>query len=335
LTTVELSVVIVNWNTRELLAACLESVVRSQHDNRAGARTAVGRESERPQVGSQESGDFTLLPCPVTPEVFVVDNASADDSAAMVRKRFPWVRLIENRENVGFAQGNNQAIQQATGRYVLLLNPDTLVHSGALDALLSFLQTHPRAGAAGARLLNSDGTLQPACHPMLTPGREFWRLSFLDSILPRATYPMTRWDTATPRRVEVIKGACLLVRRAALDQVGVLDDSYFMYTEEVDLCYRLAEAGWELWYVPAAVVTHFGEASSRQAPEAMYLQLYRSKIQFYRKFGGERRARQAKLLLALAYAPRAAVVGAAALARSDRRTRARTYRRLLAALPSM
>ena len=144
------------------------------------------------------------------------------------------------RENVGFARANNQGLALATGRYVLLLNPDTEVHAGALEALVAFMDAHPRAGACGARLLNADGSLQPACHPMLTPGREFWRLLFLERLWPRATYPLGRWDTVTPRRVEVIKGACLLLRRAALDQVGVLDDSYFMYTEEVDLCYRLA-----------------------------------------------------------------------------------------------
>ena len=268
-------------------------------------------------------------------ETFVVDNASTDGSAAMVHARFPWVRLIENRENVGFARANNQGIELATGRSVLLLNPDTEVRPGALAALVDFMDAHGRAAACGARLLNADGSLQAACHPMLTPGREFWRLLFLERIWPRATYPMQGWDTVTPRRVEVIKGACLLVRREALDQVGALDGSYFMYTEEVDLCYRLAHAGWELWYVPAAVVTHYGEASSRQVGEAMYLQLYRSKIQFYRKFGGERRARLAKTLLALAYAPRAAVMTVAARARPAWSAGARLYRRFLAELAGM
>ncbi len=121
---------------------------------------------------------------------------------------------------------------------------------------------------------------------MLTPGREFWHLMFLDNIWPRAAYPMEDWDVQTPRRVEVIKGACFLVRREALDKVGLLDERYHMYTEEVDLCYRLSEEGWQLWYVPAAVVTHFGGASSNQNAIEMYLELYRSKIQFYRKFGG-------------------------------------------------
>ena len=131
-------------------------------------------------------------------------------------------------------------------------------------------------------------------------------------------------DTDTPRRVEVIKGACLLLRREALDEVGLLDERYHMYTEEVDLCYRLSEAGWDLWYVPGAVVTHYGGASSTLAAEEMYVQLYRSKVQFYRKMGGERRARWLKTLTALAYLPRAFA-----------QPRQRVYWHLLAELPGM
>jgi GT2 family glycosyltransferase len=314
-TNTDLSIIIVNWNTRALLADCLTSV-----------------EGCRLQVTGPEAQPST---CNLKLETIVVDNASSDDSAAMVRERFPWARLIENAENVGFARANNQGIALAAGRYVLLLNPDTEVHPGALKTLVQFTDAHPAAGACGARLLNSDGSLQPACHPMLTPGREFWRLLFLERLWPRATYPMERWDTAMPRRVEVIKGACLLLRRDALNQIGVLDDNYFMYTEEVDLCHRLAQVGWELWYVPAAAVTHYGESSSKQVREEMYVQLYRSKIQFYRKFGGERRARLAKVLLATAYAPRAAATAIAALARKSIRPQAHIYRRLLAELPRM
>ncbi len=302
-----LSIIIVNWNTRELLAGCLESLERSN------VRTL-----ERLNV-----------------ETFVVDNASTDGSADMVRERFPWARLIENCENVGFARANNQALRQATGRYVLLLNSDTAVQPGALETLVRFMDGNARAGACGARLLNSDGSLQPACHPMLTPGREFWRLSFLDRVWPHASYPVHRWDTATPRRVEVIKGACLLLRREALEQVGALDEAYFMYTEEVDLCYRLAQAGWEVWYVPAAVVTHHGEGSSRQAQEAMYLQLYRSKMRFFRKVGGQGGARRAKALFALAYAPRWVAAAAGSPFSAGLRRQARVFGRLLAELPGM
>jgi N-acetylglucosaminyl-diphospho-decaprenol L-rhamnosyltransferase len=298
-----LSIVIVNWNTRDLLAQCLISIER--HPPRGAC------------------------------EVWVVDNASADGSPSVVRERFPWVHLIENRENVGFAAANNQAIRRSEGRYILLLNSDTEVRPGALPALAAFMDGHPRAGAAGARLLNADGTLQPSCHPMLTPGREFWRLLFLERLWPRATYPMHRWDLETPRPVEVIKGACLLLRREALDEVGLLDEGYFMYTEEVDLCYRLVQAGWQLWWVPRAEVIHREAQSSRQAAERMYLQLYRSKVQFYRKFGGRRQAEQFKWLLRLAYWPRLAVASLGAVFSPSLATQVCTFRRLLAELPGM
>jgi hypothetical protein len=312
---IDLSIIIVNWNTRELLAGCLASLERAHVET---------LERSNPSTNSGQAV-----------ETFVIDNASTDGSVAMVRERFPWVRLIENTGNAGFARANNQGLTLAHGRYVLMLNPDTEVHPGALEDLIAFMDAHPRAGACGARLLNADGSLLPGCHPMLTPGREFWRLLFLERLRPRATYPIHKWDTVTPRRVEVIKGACLLLHRAALDQVGVLDDSYFMYTEEVDLCYRLAQAGWQLWYVPAAAVTHYGEASSRQMREEMYVQLYRSKIQFYRKFGGERRARLAKTLLALAYAPRWLAAAAGSPLSPKLARPARIFRRLLAELPGM
>lgn len=298
-----LSVIIVNWNTRDLLADCLASVVVAT---------------------SLVNGAV---------EILVVDNNSGDGSAAMVRQQFPQVHLIANRENCGFARANNQGIRASQGEYLLLLNSDTLVTQNALGDLLAFIAAHPKAGAAGPRLLNGDGSLQHGCHPMLTPEREFWRLLFVEKLWPRATYPLEMWDNQTPRPVETIKGASLLLRRAALDQVGLLDESYFMYTEEVDLCYRLAQAGWELWYVPQAVVVHFGGASSRQAHTAMYVALYRSKAQFYRKFGGDWRARRFKLLLALAYLPRVVFTTLVGLVWLGGRESARFYRHFLAQLP--
>jgi hypothetical protein len=299
-----LSIIIVNWNTRALLAQCLESIVNVQTFKRLNVQT------------------------------FVIDNASTDGSAAMVRERFPWVHLIENEENVGFARANNQALARAQRRYVLLLNSDTEVAPGALESMVAFMDAHPEAGACGPRLLNGDGSLQPSCHPVLTPGREFWRLMFLDRIWPHATYDQESWDRRTPREVEVIKGACLMLRAEALAQVGVLDERYFIYTEEMDLCHRLRQAGWSLWWVPAAEVVHHGEASTRQKAHAMYVQLYRSKAQFHRKFGGERRARWFKFLLALAYAPRWVLFGLGQHVNPAWAGRARLYRRMVRELPT-
>ena len=299
----DLSVIIVNWNTRDLLFHCLCSV-------------------------HETAGRLKF-------EVFVVDNASCDGSAAMVQENFRQVHLITNQENVGFARANNQAICHSSGRHVMLLNSDTEVYPGALQTLVQFIDAHSMVGGCGPRLLNADGSLQASCYPMLTPEREFWRLLFLDRLWSRATYAQQKWDLETPRRVEVIKGACFLLRRAALQQVGGLDEQYFMYTEEVDLCYRLAQTGWALWWVPQAAVKHYGEASSRQAPEAMYLQLYRSKTRFCRKTGGERRAIHFKRLVRLAYWPRLVVAASGAPFSPPLAAQARTYRRLLAELPGM
>lgn len=300
-----LSIIIVSWNTRELLADCLAAV-------------------------ASELAPFA----PGATECFVVDNASSDGSAAMVRARFPWVRLLESSENLGFARGNNLALQQAMGEFVLLLNSDTRLHGGSLAGLVEFLARTPNAGAVGPKLLNGDGTLQPSCHPMLTPAREFWRLAFLDRLLPRATYKCERWGNQ-PHRVDVIKGACLMLRRQALEQVGFLDEEYFMYTEEMDLCRRLALKGWSLWYIPDAVVTHIGEASSKQVAERMYLELYRSKVQFHRKFGGEPEAIRFRRLVGIAYWPRLMVAAAVAPFVPRWRLRARTYWRLLNTLGEM
>ncbi len=299
---IDLSIIIVNWNTAAMLSDCLRSL-------------------------KSVSGGLAT-------EVIVVDNGSIDGSADLVRRDFPHVRLIANETNVGFARANNQGMGARTGRYIALLNSDTVVREGAMATLVRFLDAHPRAGAAGPRLLNADGSLQPSCHPVLTPGREFWRLLLLDRLFPRATYPMGRWPEE-PREVEVIKGACLVVRKAALDGVGLLDERYFMYSEEMDLCVRIARAGWGLYWVPAASVVHFGGASTQQAAESMYLELYRSKVAFQAKIFGRGSAWRLKLFVALAYLPRWIVAAVGGLWSRSLAVRACTYRRLLAALPGM
>jgi GT2 family glycosyltransferase len=299
----DLSIIVVSWNTSNLLNSCLRSIYETASE--------------------------------LNPQILVVDNASADDSVAMVQQHFPQVHLIKNQQNVGFARANNQAIERSLGRYVLLLNSDTEVKPEALSSLLSFMDAHPQVGAAGSRLLNADGSLQPSCHPMMTPWREFWRLSFLEKVYRRATYDMAHWDPDTPREVEVIKGACLMLRRETLDQVGLLDSRYFMYTEEMDLCYRIGQAGWKLYWVPEAQVIHYGEGSTRQMAEEMYVQLYRSKVQFHRKTGGDGRARLFKALMAAAYSPRLVVATVVTPFRSAWAVRARTFRRLLGELATM
>jgi N-acetylglucosaminyl-diphospho-decaprenol L-rhamnosyltransferase len=291
----DLSVIVVNWNTRDLLADCLRSVYDTVYD--------------------------------LAYEVFVVDNASSDGSAAMVREQFPEVHLIENTENVGFARANNQAMALASGKYLLLLNSDAILLLSAVSTLVAELAADPRRCAVGPRLLNSDGSTQPSCHPVLTPWREFWRLCFLDRPVPLAHYPFELDSDGDPRRVQVLKGACVLFRHDALDEVGLFDERYFMYSEEMDLFLRLLRAGWTTYWVPAACVIHLGGQSTEKVADEMYVELYRSKAQFQAKFYGTAGALAFRVLVTLAYLPRwawASLVGP--------RTRARLYGRLLAAL---
>lgn len=256
---VDLSIVIVNWNTRALLADCLDSVY------------------------AQAEG--------LVLEVFVVDNASADGSPAMVRERFPQVRLVANTANVGFAPANNQAIRQAVGRHVLLLNSDTVVHAGALRQMVAFLDAHPRCGVAGACLLNGDGSLQAswAQFPSL------WSEVLGRNLRVRQPLPGAAGQPAFA--VDWVGGACLMIRRAAIDQVGLMDERFFMYSEETDWCYRVKQAGWAIAYLPEARVTHFGGASSRQNNVKMFVELNRSKLYFFRKHYGPVRAGLLRLSL--------------------------------------
>jgi GT2 family glycosyltransferase len=257
----------------------------------------------------------------------------------MVREKFPHVHLFENRDNVGFARANNQAIQRCTGKYVLLLNPDTLVASGALQALVDFLDKHPEAGAAGARIVKSDGSLQISSHPRPTLSRELWRLFHLDSLSPYAEYPLTIWQTNRPQEVDVLIGACLLLRKEVLEQVGFLDEEYFMYSEEVDLCYRIQRAGWSIYWVPQAEVVHFGGQSTQQVPTEMFLNLYHSKIKYFRKNYGGSAALIYKLILRMAALSRLMLAPFMIFEHSSRRKRHRTlvdrYWRLILALPRM
>lgn len=309
-----LSVVIVSWNTRELLSRCLASLL-------------------------SESGDEHSRGIQSTTEILVVDNASDDGSADRVRERFPQVRLIANISNVGFAAGCNQAIRVAGGQYVVLLNPDAQVEPAALAALAGFMEAHPEAGAAAPMLVDADGAPQVSCSPEPTLRRELWRLFHLDGVRPFAVYPMHRWPTDQAREVDVAQGACLLLRRTALDRVGLLDERFFIYSEEVDLCQRLRRADWKVYWFPVARVLHHGGQSTRQAAPAMFLRLYQGKILYFRKHRGAAAARVYKVILSAAALGRLLISPLAWLEPPARRQRhqllAGYYERLLRALPGM
>ncbi|MFB3882494.1 MAG: glycosyltransferase family 2 protein [Armatimonadota bacterium] len=250
-----LSVCIVNWNTRQDLEEALRSVTES-------------------------------IPG-LDLEVIVLDNASQDGSADMVRRQFPQVALIENRENAGFARGYNAAARRSTGRYLLVLNPDTIVHRGALGRLVEFMDAHPEAGAVGPRLLNSDGTLQFSCRRFPRPAAAMLRNTFLGRLVPgnRFTrdYLMQDWDHSSQRQVDWVSGAAICIRREAWEQTGGFDEGYFMYAEDMDWCLRAEQAGWRVYYLPDAVITHRIGRSSDQRPLAMVIQFHRSAARFYWK----------------------------------------------------
>lgn len=257
----DLSVCLVNWNTRADLEQAITSLLAD--------------------------ADHWLRRAGSVVEVIVVDNASTDGSAEMVRTRFPAVALVEAAENLGFARGYNLAASRAAGRHLLMLNPDTVVRPGALSALVEFLDSHPRAGAAGPRLVNPDGSLQYSCRRFPRPMAALFRNTPLGRLLPgnRFTrdYLMAEWDHDTPRQVDWLSGAALCIRREAWEQVGGFDEAFFMYAEDIDWCLRAHQAGWEVWYVPHAVVVHRIGASSDQRPLAMVREFHRSMALFYRK----------------------------------------------------
>lgn len=306
----KVSIVIVSWNTREQLARCLQSI--------------------RLESGRLQS---------TAVETVVVDNASSDGSAEMVATHFPDVVLDRNHVNAGFARATNRAIEATNGRYVWLVNPDCELREGALEALLNFMEATPKCAAAGSRLVNPDGTLQVSAFPVLSLAREFWRLFHLDKLYPLARYPLNRWKWDEPHVVGAVQGASMMLRRSALNETGLLNPDYFIYTEEIDLCYRMANAGWEIYWVPTSEVLHLGGQSTSQVPEEMFLQLYRSKIQFFRFHRRRRAVLCYKAILALASIPRVALAPAAVLAirlgLAEPRANTTKYAKLLAALPAL
>jgi GT2 family glycosyltransferase len=236
---VRLSVVFLNYNTRDLTRQALSSVLA------AAEGLAV--------------------------EIFVVDNASVDGSADMVAEEFPQVKLICNEANVGFAAGNNVALRQVTGEYVLLINTDTIVRRDALRTMVEFLDAHPEAGACGCKILDPDGTLQlDSRRGFPTPLAAFCKMSGLSRFFPKhpliAHYHMTYLDPEQTTEIEVLSGSCMMVRKAAMDQVGLLDEDYFMYGEDIDWCYRFHQAGWKIYYVPTTSIIHFRGESGRGVP---------------------------------------------------------------------
>ncbi len=297
-----LSVLIVNWNVRELLRECLRSIERGR-------------------------GDLEV-------EVIVVDSASSDGSAAMVAAEFPWVTLLPQGENVGFPRGNNIALAHARGDYLLLLNPDTVVLGDALPALVAYLQAHPDVGVVGPQLLNPDGSVQSSRRRFPTLATGFLESTWLEGLAPgvlRRYYALDLPDDA-PADVDWLTGACLMAPRAVYARVGGLDEGYFMYSEELDWCRRMVAAGWRVVYYPAARVVHHVGKSSEQAVTARHINFQRAKLRYFRKYHGRGAAALLRAFLLLSYAWQMALEaakGALGSQRALRRQRVRAYRDVL------
>lgn len=246
----DISIIIVNWNTRQLLLDCLASV-----------------------YGTVSELSF---------EVFVVDNASSDGSVAAVQDSYPTVRLIENGQNLGFAKANNQALRLMQGNYALLLNTDAVLTEGAVQRLFDFLEKNYSVGMACGQLLNADGSKQNsiANFPRLLP--LLCNETLLRLLFPKH-YPSKRRDYTEPIAVESCIGACLLVRKKAMDQVGLLDERYFFFMEETDWALAMRQAGWQAYFLPAAGIYHLQGQSAGPTLRSRIM-FYRSRYQYIRKW---------------------------------------------------
>lgn len=258
----DLSIIIVNYNTRNLLRNCLRSVYSSQ-------------------------GDFQY-------EVIVVDNGSPDDSVEMVRREFPQAKVIACETNHGYAYANNLGLRQAQGRYLLLLNPDTVLPATALQGMLDFMDEHADAGVAGPKLVLADGSLDLACRRSFpTLDVAFYRLVGLSKRYPHSPrynrYNLGYLDPDQVSEVDSVVGAFMCIRREALDQAGLLDERFFMYAEDLDLCYRIkVNHGWKVYYNPAVVVTHYKAQSTRKRFVPMTIEFYRAMWLFHKKHYAQR-----------------------------------------------
>jgi hypothetical protein len=283
-----LSVVIVNWNGIEYLEECLDSVF---------AHTAG-----------------------IGVEVLFVDNASTDGSVAFVRRHYPQVHVIVNRENAGFARANNQAFPHCRGRYILLMNPDTRVLGDALSAMTAFMDTHPDAGIAGCRVLNPDLTLQLACRRSIpTPSVALYRMVGLARILPSsrrfARYNLTYMDDSKEMEVDAVSGSFLMFRPELLSTVGDLDEQFFLYGEELDWCLRARQKGWKVWYNPGAEIIHYKGGLSKRSKLRSKYEFHRAMLVFHNKHFAGTLARPLNWLVSFGVLIRGILDGVAPVAR--------------------
>ncbi|NLT73482.1 MAG: glycosyltransferase family 2 protein [Chloroflexi bacterium] len=285
----EIDIIIVSWNVRDLLDRCLRSILAQGGSDPDGDGFAMGADRVR---------------------VHVIDNASSDGTVEMVRSFHPWVHLLASAENLGFTGGNNRALPQARGDYLLLLNPDTEMAPGALAAMQQALAASPRVGIVGPRLTYGDGSPQSSRRRFPT-----FPMALFESTLVEQWFPHNRWARLyrmedTPeiaQRVDWLTGACLLTRRAIWDQIGPLDERFFMYSEELDWCRRAADAGWQCLYLPQAHVIHHEGQSSGQIVAQRHHLFNASKVLYWCKHHGRVKGELLRAFLLATFAIQLAV----------------------------
>lgn len=246
----DISIIIVNRNTRDLLQNCLESISKTIRN--------------------------------ISYEIIVVDNASQDGSDAMLKDKYPQVKIIQNTENLGFGAANNQAMRIMNGRYALLLNSDTVLTENAVHELYAFMENHPEAAMSCGQLLNADGSKQNSIASFPTFITLLTNMPMLEYLFPKR-YPSKRYNYEKPIEVDSGIGACLLVRKKAIDEIGMFDERYFFFFEETDWAYRMKATGWKIYHVPTAFIYHFqGQSIGRDIHSR--IEFYRSRYQFFQKW---------------------------------------------------
>lgn len=299
---VDLSIIIVSWNVADLLCACLDSLHRGAHPSM---------------------------------EIIVVDSASSDGTPALVRARYPDVRLLAQAENVGFSRGNNIGLGAAHGRWLLLLNPDTEVSGDALMQMTAYLDAHPEIGIIGPHTLNPDGSHQSTRRRFPTLAVGVFESTWLQAYAPKAVldryYAHDLADDGTAE-VDWVQGSALMMRREVYAQIGGLDEGYVMYSEELDLCRRAKDAGWRVVYLGSAKIMHHGGKSSEQAVARRHIHFQQSKLRYFRKYHGAFIAHGLRVFLLASYGLQLAqewLKGALGHKRALRRERVRAYWQVL------
>lgn len=290
----DVSVIIINWNTREILCNCLRSVYQQTQD--------------------------------VVYEVIVIDNASSDGSAETVKCEFPQVILVENSDNRGFAAANNQGMKIAKGRYVLLLNPDTIVLDGAIQKSVSYADNHADIGVLGCQVWRNENEIQQTCFSFPSIIGLIIQKMSLRRLFPRSWIfgwvDYGWWDRTSPMDVDVVSGMYMLVRREVIEFVGLMDEDYFVYAEETDWCHRIKKAGWRCAFTPVARIIHLdgGNKSTDLVKVKMYVQMQKSILIFYKKRCGFVSWRIAKLIITISMLIRYAVFRFMTFLRRDERS---------------